>query len=263
MADKKNQPKASIEKRYTIDKRVYHIIEKKADGFKEDFEAFYPSVTSIADATEPKNPFLEQFKAEEVQSKGIDGARFALYMAAERGTSVHKAIEDYNRGLDLHWYSKEEGDEMEKKNFDDFEWKRICNYMEWHAESAPEFIELETELYSKEWGYAGTVDAIAKIGGNLVICDWKSGKDVYDKYRLQIAAYWNAYREMTGKECDAAVILAVGARTRKGWKAVTMNSEDLESWFKKFQTRINFYYEMNPKADFAPKRDLLPVSFSH
>lgn len=258
------EPAFEIEKRYTVDKRIYHVKEM-VNGVEEEY--FFPSVTTILDFTEPKNPQLEQFKLEEVEKKGIEGARFALFMAAERGTKIHKAIEDFNNGLPVYWFEKkkvklEDGTEaeVEVKMFDDHEWKCVCRYMDWKSKYKPVFKKLEMELYSKTYGFAGTADAIAKIGSSTYICDWKSSKDVFEKYKLQVAAYHYAYREMTGETPDGGLILSVRyEKNKEGWKAEMLDSAEIDYWFKRFQTRLQMFKEYNP--DFQPKRDLLPVAF--
>lgn len=276
---------AEIEKRYTVDKRVYHIIERDTNG-EQTGEFFFPSVTTILDKTEPKNYLLNQFQMEEVEQKGQEGARFALWMSAERGTKIHKAIEDYNAGKDLKWFERKqvismkreaalidgqmtyvlvEGEpqgEVEVKNFDDFEWRSICHYMDWRNKYNPEFITLEEEVYSKKHGYAGTMDCFAKINNLILIGDWKSSKDIYDKYKMQIAAYYMAKWEMTGKQPDGGFILSLNnSRSKEGWKMEMMDVNDIEKWFNRFLNRIALFKDMEP--DFHAKRDLLPVAFTH
>lgn len=62
---------------------------------------------------------------------------------------------------------------------------------------------LETALYSKELGVAGTVDCIAEYNGELSIIDFKTSKkakprDWIDHYFVQCAAYACMLYEMTG-----------------------------------------------------------------
>lgn len=270
---------AIIEKRYTVDKRVYHIIEPGPP--QQEF--FFPSVTTILDMTEPKNYLLNQFQMEEVEKKGVEGARFALWMAAERGTKIHKAIEDHNLNKPVYWFEEVEIPQYEKKtvvldgtalevmlpiaghtvvrkNYDDFEWRCIAKYMDWKSKYKPVFMNLEMELYSKEYGFAGTTDALAKIGSGLYICDWKSSKDTFEKYKLQVAAYFYAYIEMTGKKPDGALVLSLRyEKNKEGWKCDMMDEKDMEKWFNRFLTRHKLFNEMYP--DFEAKRDLLPVAF--
>lgn len=58
----------------------------------------------------------------------------------------------------------------------------------------------ELRLVSETYKYAGTTDCVALVGQNedLEILDWKTGSIEWLEIRLQLAAYANAYREMTG-----------------------------------------------------------------
>jgi hypothetical protein len=56
----------------------------------------------------------------------------------------------------------------------------------------PEYIETEATVYSPGWGYAGTLDAVARIEGKVILLDTKTGKDVYPEVALQLAGYEGA-----------------------------------------------------------------------
>ena len=71
---------------------------------------------------------------------------------------------------------------------------------------------LETALYSKELGVAGTVDCIAEYNGELSIIDFKTSKkakprDWIDHYFVQCAAYACMLYEMTGIMVKKFVII--------------------------------------------------------
>lgn len=60
---------------------------------------------------------------------------------------------------------------------------------------------VEHRLASHEHRYAGTLDAIAMIGGKLGILDIKTSQEIYRDYNLQTAAYFNAMKgEVKGLE---------------------------------------------------------------
>lgn len=56
----------------------------------------------------------------------------------------------------------------------------------------PEFLASEATVYSPAESYAGTLDAIVRIGGRVLLLDYKTGKDIYPDVALQLAAYANA-----------------------------------------------------------------------
>lgn len=56
----------------------------------------------------------------------------------------------------------------------------------------PEFEASELTVANPEHGYAGTLDAIARIpslGPDLLMVDWKTGKSIYPEVGMQLAAY--------------------------------------------------------------------------
>lgn len=56
----------------------------------------------------------------------------------------------------------------------------------------PEFELVEATVFNVTEGYAGTLDAVARIGGRTFLFDWKTGKDIYPDVALQLAAYERA-----------------------------------------------------------------------
>lgn len=140
------------------------------------------------------------------------------------GTHVHKLIECSLKGepVNLGAYEREIQDDLKEfKNF-----KKEANLI-------PEALEIN--LWSKKFGYAGTGDylgyyktpinylvATIKNGKRVkipkftkksfVLGDWKTGKDIYPSYWLQLGAYINSLEELTGIKVDGAFI----ARIRDG-----------------------------------------------
>lgn len=56
----------------------------------------------------------------------------------------------------------------------------------------PEYEMSEATVYSPAESYAGTLDAIVRIGGRSLLVDYKTGKDIYSDVALQLAAYAHA-----------------------------------------------------------------------
>lgn len=55
---------------------------------------------------------------------------------------------------------------------------------------------IERVVYSTIHGYAGTMDLLARVNGQLTLIDFKTGKGVYAESHLQSAAYATALAEM-------------------------------------------------------------------
>ena len=100
--------------------------------------------------------------------------------AADVGTAVHSAIESLVLGQTPPPYPESIAAHM--ANFDRF----LADYRpEWHA--------AEAAVFSRKYGYAGTLDGIVGIGGKSYILDVKTSKALYaDTFPLQLAAYAHA-----------------------------------------------------------------------
>jgi hypothetical protein len=111
--------------------------------------------------------------------KRMEGARFdTLREASERGTEVHKQIQRWLAG------------EPVVPPFG----------LEGHVDAAIKFVEeweleellVEFPVFSREFGYAGRPDALARLGGQpeLWLLDWKThAKGPFIESALQLAAY--------------------------------------------------------------------------
>jgi hypothetical protein len=118
--------------------------------------------------------------------------------AADRGTLVHAALEAYIAG------KKPTEDEL-KEQFNEAGvpsklWKStrlmVDGLIEFMFDEEPDIIWTESTVYSRQHGYAGTADVIARmrVGGSVVpvILDVKTSKAIYDEVALQLASYANA-----------------------------------------------------------------------
>jgi len=116
-----------------------------------------------------------------------------------------------------------------------------------------EYDALEQRLWSDKHGYAGTADFIGKYSthkpycvrghnrdfkDDLVIGDWKTSRDIYDDYWLQLAAYAMAFYELTGIKVKGAFI----AQFRNGYIKVKERSwEELEELFEVYKATLTLY----------------------
>lgn len=96
--------------------------------------------------------------------------------AGDLGTAVHDAIEAVVLGQSRPEYPADVADRM--SHFDRF----LADYR-------PEFLASEAAVFNRRYRYAGTLDAIARIGEETLLLDVKTSKDVYPEYALQLAAY--------------------------------------------------------------------------
>lgn len=128
------------------------------------------------------------------------------------GTKVHKLIE-----LNLR------GESIDLENYEQEIKESLLLFTEFKKQSKLQPEALEQRLWSTQYGYAGTCDYIgyyqtpkdflvrghtAKFSTkSFVLGDWKTSRDIYPEYWLQLAAYIVAFEELTGIKPDGAFIV--------------------------------------------------------
>jgi len=132
---------------------------------------------------------------DEIQlAQWLDEARFNFRRISNRakgiGSLAHEWIHDY-----LRWRFTGEGAPPRLPVNEQA--RRACQAaLEWVENHHVEPREMESRIYSRCYGYAGTLDQVARVNGRLAILDWKTSGGIYPEYRLQLAAYKQAYEEM-------------------------------------------------------------------
>ena len=85
----------------------------------------------------------------------------------------------------------------------------LKKYIEWEEEVDVEYLESELKLISEEHQYGGTADAVARIGDETVLIDFKTSKGVYDAHIIQLAAYKHMIEECMGYKIDRCIIIKI------------------------------------------------------
>jgi len=152
-----------------------------------------PSVTWIAGFW-PKGVGFYKWLAD----KGWDEAEAAKQAAGDKGSAVHLAIEKILRGeefrIDTKVQDKNRSTEQETAMRELTYEELLCvkSFIDWRNEVKPEVIATETTIFSEIHGYAGTVDFVCRIDGVPYVIDFKTSKQVWKEYELQISAYREA-----------------------------------------------------------------------
>lgn len=126
------------------------------------------------------------------------GAPYASSKGAmKRGTEVHKIVENYKHTKK---YMK-----TVRGEFKDY----AQAFYNWYEDNDVEILGNEKTVVSKKHRYAGTLDLLIKFRkkGRLMVCDVKTGKDIYDDVFLQLSAYKQAHEEAGGEEVGIGVVL--------------------------------------------------------
>jgi len=75
------------------------------------------------------------------------------------------------------------------------EWAFMA-FQDWAKSVSLEPIFIEQTVWSHTYGYAGTLDLVAKVNGEITLIDFKTSKGIYAEYDLQSVAYQHALTEM-------------------------------------------------------------------
>lgn len=144
--------------------------------------------------------------------KGIDET--VMRMAADRGTAIHNAVENYVL------YGIEDIEPKHQGYFDGF--------LKFWEENRPEPLAPESRLYHRILRYAGTADLPCIIGGKRVLIDYKTSAAVNKMLTgVQLEAYAKAYDSHGFKFDEKAV---VHLRNDGSYQMVRYKANDLESW---------------------------------
>ena len=149
---------------------------KEKAGYTID-GVWYPRVTKIV--TIKAKPALYYYYGE---AKSYKAAQEATEQSAKEGTMLHEAVE----GLLLNKNPEIPAEVAPAvKAFQEFVAKN-------NIQVTPELVERRIVNYDHR--YAGTVDAIALIGGKLGVLDIKTSQAIYRDYCLQTSAYMDALK---------------------------------------------------------------------
>jgi len=108
----------------------------------------------------------------------VDAAGTHAMKAAARGDRLHRTFELLARGEPVDVADADRG--------------AVGAWLAFCAAYGVEFLEVETTLLNRQLRYAGTADAICRIGGRTVVVDWKSGTAVRPHAALQVTALAHA-----------------------------------------------------------------------
>ena len=190
------------------------VVVKKARGgmkvVKEDgSESVLPSITKVLSAMDDKEWYDKW-----VEKVGKETANAIRQSSAHRGTMMHHLLDWYFGGvtnieeLRANLDSGFPSFTLDEKNVA-FSLFSIL-YNGGIFESIRDVSSIEKSIYSLEnGGFWGKTDFVAvKNNGKKIIVDFKSSRSVstkdnkVEKYKLQLAGYWLAWRETMGETLD-------------------------------------------------------------
>lgn len=163
--------------------------------------------------------------------------------ARDLGTSAHKMIELFLLPLvagDNYQPAGPTLDEMKERApkgallaFDAF---RL-----WYADQDIEPLAVEEIVYCndnsnhKMW-YAGTVDLICKLNGEITIIDWKTSANIYFSAAIQIGSYAHAHNFLKHYEpCTKALIVRLPKRSGSKLEVRSFEEGELKAYMSCFR----------------------------
>jgi hypothetical protein len=237
--------------RYHTGDKVLLEYDHAAHSYVVD-ELKIPNVTTLIDGVFPK--YLTEWAARcgadywkthsdetENMYHGIINAHKDVSGAArDIGHETHYWIEEYiNSSIknpnEVDWKLGSLGDKAKNA---------VKAFLKWEASHDIVWMGSEKKVYSKEYDYAGTIDAIAMINGKYCIVDFKTSAKIYKESYVQLSAYAQAVEEIHGKPVDLAVVLRLDKEEDKYQEAAFIPSDYFHVFLmamqmKKFQsTRI-------------------------
>ena len=172
----------------TVNKKRFYVAP---DG------SLYPSITTVLSVRSKEG------LAEWRKRVGEDVANYISRTAANRGTKVHKMVEDFLNN-----------EEVVQDNREFLPWCLFQQMKPVLQEKVGTIFMQEAGLYSDQYRVAGRVDCIAEWDGVPSIIDFKTSRstrnDEYNEsYYIQASAYAEMWEERTGQPIEQIVILCV------------------------------------------------------
>lgn len=178
---------------------------------QESETIFVPSVTWICEYF-PKSTAYFKWLA----SKGWDEAEAIKTAAGDKGSRVHKAIQDLIEGKEVFIdakYPSIHDEEPKELSFEEYD--AVLSFARWYKETKPEILACEFAVWGD--GYAGTVDLLCRIGEDVYLIDFKTSAYIWPSHELQVSAYKHAIEiDRLGAPVELKLaILQVGYKMNK------------------------------------------------
>lgn len=208
----KEFPDANTVRVTTTDERWYLHPEKKI---------WVPSSTWIGSYVPSKDLAIWMAK------KGYDEAELIKREAGAKGSRVHKGIEILSTGGEVKHNDAFTDGEGEYKELTAEEYAAIISFKEWCEEAKPKFLYSERTVFNLKDNYAGTLDAMVELNGEIYILDYKTSADIYLSHQVQISSYYHADDIIA----DKMAILQLGYKRNKHKKYKFTEVEDCYDLF--------------------------------
>lgn len=134
------------------------------------------------------------------------------------GTFVHRWVEDYIKG------------ENPARPVNNQLAVAVDKFMGWVEAHKVKFLLSEQQVYSRKYGYTGTLDFICQVDGKLYLGDLKTSSGIYPEFMIQTSAYRFARSEEFPEEKYSGQIIV---RVGKDDGALEVGIVQDDGWYKK------------------------------
>lgn len=213
------QKRGNVVQVTTLDERWYGVFDKN-----ERYTGYRPSLTWIC-SYYPKGKYYEKWMA----GHGYDESQILMREAGERGSRVHRAIEELLKKYIKH-NQKDRKIKMTdvftdleggKKDLDPDEWYAVMTFVDWFKQkNIKKVLGSEQTLITKEFGCTLDVRYIFEDKGKEVyeVTDFKTSQTIHPNSEIQLTGQKTACEE-NNLRVDKTSILQVGYKLNKrGWK---------------------------------------------
>lgn len=217
---------------------------------------WFPSATHIL-KWKPTAPELMEW----IGNKGYEESRRIMNRKADIGSYVHNALELMLKDGTVWTEADIEKDFPDKKEalFVKRALKGAINWAENMQKKYDDFKVLEAECSLFGEDYAGTVDLLARMGGETWLIDFKTSKYIYPSHKVQVTAYRRA------RGADRCAVLQLGNKTKQRYTFSEVSrevkkdiSEEEKCWQIFLHVKELFYLD-HPMA--KPTEEEFPKEF--
>lgn len=229
----------------------YYPLNRKEFSGKRLYECpdgkSVPSVTTILDKTKPQE--AREALANWKKAIGEEKAQQITTEAANRGTRMHKYLEDYVKGETLK--------DSVSNPYAQQSLLMAKTVIDQGLTAVQEVWGSEVPLYFPEL-YAGTTDCVGLHDGEESILDFKQSNkpkkiEWIDDYFLQLTAYALAHNEVHGTNIRKGVIMMCvrppeiqpGVWGEPVYQQFILEPKDFDFWTEKWCDRVSQFYKIN------------------
>jgi len=180
----------------------------------------YPSVTTILGVVNKQG--LYKWYAD----NGWDKCKKIQDESMAYGSYIHKKIKTY---LDTN---------SPPKCRDKASQALLDAFVKWIKDKKLRPVMSEQQIFSKTYGYAGTLDLYGVIDDTAVIVDYKVAKKIYPEYKMQLVAYTMALMDMDIIKPKKLIILRFDKEKKKLYE---VEVKDIKRWWNGFHGALVLY----------------------